>query len=365
MNTNHCCLLLCCLAGWATAATSLQGQAFPSSNSRFSGLSSKSKSDATNTVLTIEISGDAIESPGTQQRWMQMLQKVGADRVVSRTRRTGAAKVEESEAGGIRRINVQGFLAAGRLTLPGGKFRISDKAKIRDLLQKFRDDGKETTLAEKFDFGLTVTQLVELSKTLAEPVEGSTKGKPIAEVASEITKNTGIVFVRQGLARAALASDELVTQEFEGMAMGTALAAIIKPFGLALEPTRKQGQSVQIHIKPARESKQSWPVGRKPKQAPVMVAPQLFQKMPIGIKNFPLDKVLNVFEKKAQMPIIFDKQALAREGIDVSKTKVSINHKDGVLVSMIGRLLRQSKPKMAYELRADDAGQTFLWITVK
>jgi hypothetical protein len=364
MNTLYCGLLLCCFFASATSA-SVQAQAFPSSNPRFGRSLSKPKSDKLPTVLTIEISSDALESPGTQQRWMRMLQEVGADRVVAKTRRTGTAKVDETETNGIRRINVQGFLAADRLTLPGGKFRISDTGKIRDLLQKFRDDGKETTLAEKFNFGLTVSQLVSLSEKLAKPVEGSTKDKPISEVAAEITQSTGIIFVREGRARAVLASDERVSQEYEGMAIGTALAAMIKPFGLVLEPAREQGQAVQVHFKAARDSKESWPVGRKPKQSPVMVAPKLFQKMPIGIKNFPLDKVLNAFQKKAQMPMIFDDEVLAREGIDVAKTKVSINHKDGVLASMISRLLRQSKPKMAYELRADDAGQVFLWITVK
>lgn len=364
MITLFCRLLICCLLILA-ASLEMQAQTFPSSNSQFGRSSSKQKPDKIQSVLTIEISSDALESPGTQQRWMRMLQEVGADRVVSKTRRTGTAKVDETETNGIRRINVRGFLAAGRLTLPGGKFRISDKNKIRDLLQKFRDDGKETTLAEKFNFGLTVSQLVSLSEKLAEPVEGSTKGRPISEVAADITKNTGVVFVREGRARAVLASDEKVTQEFEGMAIGTALAAMTKPFGLVLEPAREQGQAVQVHFKSARDSKESWPVGRKPKQAPVMVAPGLFQKMPIGIKNFPLDKVLDAFQKKAKMSFVYDQEVLAREGIDVAKTKVSINHKDGVLASMIRRLLRQSKPKMTYELRADDAGQVFLWITVK
>ena len=358
-------LLICCLMALLPPLSNTSAQTFPSDAARLGNAPLAAKSDATDTVLTIEISSDALESPGTQQRWMQMLQKVGADRVVSKTRRQGTAKVEENSVGNIRTIRVFGFLAAGRLTLPGGKFRITDTGRIRDLLQKFRDDGKETTLAEKFDFGLTVSQLVALSEKLAKPVDFSTQGKPLADVAGTMINGSGIKVVRDRRAKASLASDELVTQEFEGMAIGTALAAVTKPYGLVLEPGRKQGEAVEIQIKSAQDSNESWPIGRKPKQAPVMVAPKLFQKMPIGIKNFPLDKVLAAFQKKAQMPIIFDREVLARKGIDVAKTKVSINHKDGVLALMISRLLRQSKPKMSYELRVDDAGKTFLWITVK
>jgi len=88
--------------------------------------------------------------------------------------------------------------------------------------------------------------------------------------------------------------------------------------------------------------------------------------MPIGIKNYPLDKVMDAVQRKAQIPFIYDEQVLASEGIDVAKTNVSISNKNGVLMVMINRLLRQTKPRrLSGELRVDDGGKTFLWITVK
>ena len=88
--------------------------------------------------------------------------------------------------------------------------------------------------------------------------------------------------------------------------------------------------------------------------------------MPIGIKNYPLDKVMEAVQKKAEIPFIYDEQVIASEGIDVANTKVSISNKNGVLMVMIGKLLRQTKPRrLSQEIRIDDAGKTFLWITVK
>ena len=316
--------------------------------------------------MILEISGNSSTAPGTQQRWMQMLQKVGADRVSSKTLSGGVAGVEESSSGGTRLIKVRGFLEGSKLELPGGSYRLRDTARIRDLLQKFRDDGMETTLSEKHDFGLTANQLVDLAEKFAKPVAEPTKGKPFVKVIDSIASQTGVRFVRDASARAALAGQEKVSQEFQGMSSGTALAAMVKPLGLVLEPNRKQGQQVQVHIKRAEAGKQSWPAGRDPEQAPVMVEPNMFQKMPIGIKNYPLDKVMAAVQQKAKIPFIYDEQVIAAEEIDVAGTKVSISNKNGILMVMIGKLLRQTKPRrLSSELRVDDAGKPFLWITVK
>ena len=92
----------------------------------------------------------------------------------------------------------------------------------------------------------------------------------------------------------------------------------------------------------------------------------MFQKLPIGIKNYPLDKVMTAFQQKAKIPFVYDDQVIAAEGIDVSKTLVSINNKNGVLMVMIKKLLRQTEPKrLSGKLRVDDAGKAFLWITAK
>ena len=349
-------LLGIALAALALPTHSLLGQSF----------SRSAQTPAQKPVVVLEISSNSSAGLGAQQRWMKMLQKVGADRVSSKTLPQGAAGVEESELGGTRVIKVRGFLEDGKLVLPSGSYRLSDSTKIRDLLQKFRDDGTDTTLAEKHDFGLTREQLIDLATQFAKPIAEPTKGKPFLATVDAIASQTGVPFVRDSNARAALASQENVTQEFQGMASGTALAAMMKPLGLVLEPSRQQGEQVKVHLKRAQDSKQSWPVGRDPENAPVMAEPKLFAKMPIGIKNFPLDKVMEAVQKKAGIPFVYDEQVIAAEGIDVAKTKVSISNKNGILMVMIGKLLRQTAPKrLSQEIRIDDAGQTFLWITAK
>ena len=98
----------------------------------------------------------------------------------------------------------------------------------------------------------------------------------------------------------------------------------------------------------------------------MLVEPGMFQKLPIGIKDFPLDKVMVAFQQKAKIPFVYDDQVIAAEGIEVAKTLVSISHKNGVLMVMINKLLRETEPKrLSGKLRVDDAGKAFLWITAR
>lgn len=364
MIFSHQTGFLKCLAAFALIG--LAASAFTPESVHGQSLSRSPQTPAKKALLTLEIFASHTGGFGAQQRWMKMLQDVGADRVSSKTSASGAAAVEESEVGGTRLIKVRGFLEDGKLVLPSGRYRLSDTAKIRDVLQKFRDDGKDTTLAEKHDFGLTRNQLIDIATKFAKPVAEPTKGKSLLAVVDTIAGQTGVPFVRDSNARAALSGQETVTQEFQGMASGTALAALMKPLGLVVEPSRQQGQQVKAHLKRAQDSKQAWPVGREPERIPGMAEPKLFVKMPIGIKNYRLDKVMDAVQKKAGIPFIYDEQVIASEGIDVSKTVVSINSKNSVLMVVIGKLLRQTKPRrLSQEIRVDDAGKTFLWITVK
>ena len=317
------------------------------------------------TVLTVEISANPMAAAGSQQQWMKTLQAVGADRVRSQTTRSGKASVDEIEVDGVRMIKVSGFIDAGKLVLPGGKFRITDRKRISDLLQKFRDDGSETTLAPKHAFGLTADEIKSLNKKLSTPVAESTKGKPVADVIHTMTAGLGVNFVRDAAATSAMRRGATVENELQGLSTGTALAAIVKPLGLVIQPQRKQGQAVQVDLRSAIKSKESWPIGWELSTAPVLIEPKLFDKMPIKIKNFPLDKVLEALQKKVDTPFVLDYETMQREGIDLAKTKVSLEHKNGTIKVIMGKLLRQTKPRMSEELRIDENGKPFLWITAK
>ena len=109
-------------------------------------------------VIYLEISADARARVGAQQQWLEMLQGGGADRGVARTLRDGRVGIEETDMTNATVIKVSGVIAGNRLKLPGGSFSIRDKAGIRELLTRLRDDGAQVAMAEKKAFGLTSEQ---------------------------------------------------------------------------------------------------------------------------------------------------------------------------------------------------------------
>lgn len=73
-------------------------------------------------IIYLEISADARARVGAQQQWLEMLQGVGADRVVSRTLKDGRVGIEETDMTSATVVKVTGVIAGDRLKLPGGKF---------------------------------------------------------------------------------------------------------------------------------------------------------------------------------------------------------------------------------------------------
>ena len=316
-------------------------------------------------MVFLTIHSDTKAIVGTQQAWIEMLQDVGADRVSSKTANSGNPTVEETETATSIIISIKGYVVGTKLHLPGGKFLIRDKAKIEAFIQKLRDDGARVGLAEKKAFGLTSEQLVGLHQKFAQVVDFDTKDKKVGEVISTLVTNTGLKFSVDDAARAAVNGDEVVTEELNGMSTGMALATIVRPLGLVIEPKREQGKALEIHIVDSRNSQENWPIGWPIEEPPVIAEPKLFTKIPIEIRNFALSKVLGALQKRADVPFFYDQNSMAREGIELDEIQVTLSKKKISLMGAVSNLLKQTKPKMSYEIRLDENGKAFLWISVR
>ena len=262
-------------------------------------------------------------------------------------------------------LQVTGIVERNKLHLPGGSFAITDKAGIRALLKRLRDDGAEVALAEKKAFGLTAEQLVALHDTLSKKVEFKTAGLKSGDVIKKIAGKTGLSFEFDAAARAAMGGEEKVADEVNGISTGTALATILRPHGLVLEPQRRQGQKLTMRIIDSRSSKENWPIGWPIERVPVQVVPGMFDTLPIEIRGFPMKTALDAIQKRAEIPYFYDLNALAREGIELDKVKVDLSSKKISLMAATSKLLRQSKPQLWEEVRVDEKGTPFLWITTR
>ncbi len=242
---------------------------------------------------------------------------------------------------------------------------MKDKQGIRDYIQKIRDDGSKVALAEKKAFGLTSEQLVGVSQEFMAVVESSTKGVATGSAVKEMLGQLKVPVAFDAAARRALAGGTKVNDELQGLSIGTAISAAIRPLGLILVPKREQGKTLVIQIVDSQSSKENWPVGWPIEKPLDQIAPKLFDKLNnVEIRGFALQSILDRFETRMEVPFIYDQNTMAREGIELETTKVTLIKKKTSYMVALTKLLSQTKPQMKQELRVDENGKPFLWISV-
>ncbi len=312
----------------------------------------------------IEISAGDRAAVRSQQKWMEVLSEVGADRVRSRTSgASGRVEIKESETSLGVLVKVFGRIDRNRLELPGATFGMADRQALEQYVQQLRDDGAGVALAEKKAFGLTSQQLVALSESLAVPLDMETKNRPASEFVDVARRQVSFEFVLDKASRRAIGREEAFPDELQGMSVGTSLAAALRPLGLVLVPRRQPGQETALHLVDAAKAEEYWPVGWPATTVPKRTVPALFDKNALEIRDFPLDKVLSAIQAKSGVPMLLDYKAIAAAGIDLATTKVTFVGNRSSYGFGLRKVLGQTEPRMTYEIRVDDAGRPFLWLT--
>ena len=327
------------------------------------GFLTADQANAQRRYIELEIATSPQAPIGSQQSWTELLNDVGVDRVRIRTSGSAKVKVTESESGGTKRIKILGAVQDRKLILPGKSFSVRDKALLRDYIQQLRDDGADVALADKKAFGLTSQQLFDLNALLSQKLEFTTKGQTATEVLQEVRKLLPIDFETDLAAKQALKRSEPILDELEGLSIGTALAAVMRPLGLVVAPTRDRGAEPRLLITDFRKAEEHWPVGWPAQDIPKRTVPEMLGTFPIEVRDFPLNKVIEAIQAKGKVPMLLDHNSIARAGIDLSTSQVTLIKKNASYLNALGKVLNQTKPRMKYEIRADENGKSFLWLT--
>ena len=298
------------------------------------------------------------------RRWIQTLDKAGITGVRIRGGNVGdRVQVEPLGTPQSPSYKVTGILTLDeKLLLPGGKFTANDVGGISRWLAKLKEGGEEGLTAKTGAFGLTAEQLLATHEGLSGKVGFATKGMPPRQLVEKLTGALTLKLSVDPSAIRALEACDPVADELQGLSQGTALAAAIRPAGLALVPVKEGGQ-VQLRITDSRRTKEAWPVGwpLSVKSSPRDAAPELFKFIPVEINDTPLGEALTAIGGRVKVPLVFDYVALARQRVDLNETKVNYPKGKTYYGKILDKLLFQAKLK--YELRLDEANQPFLWIT--
>lgn len=316
-----------------------------------------------NRLVELEIYSTPTTPTTTQHQWLETLSEVGADRVSAKTARKPSPSVQETTYGGSKVILVKGVINNRKIKLPKKSFSITDKRGIKDYLQRLRADGAKTTLAEKKAFGLTSEQLVNVHSSLTGVVANSTQGTESGALLNQLTRSLPLKTNLSPPARSALISDQNVTNEYKGLSRGTALSIELRRQNLVLRPAPKQGRGVELEIVTSSQAPESWPQGWPPKAAPVTTFPKLFEVTALQLNNIQLDSVLSAISRRLKIEFIVDPAAWKSKPVDLSTVKVTFNKPRASYSAAIGNILSQSKPQLRHEIRVDENGEPFIWIT--
>jgi hypothetical protein len=311
--------------------------------------------------VDLELAMDSAMVPTEARAWSEMLGQAGFSSVRIRgVKASEEPAIQTSGNESAPSYRVTGVLTSdNQLLLPKGRFNLSDRGRIEQWLRKLRDGGEEGVTVKPAAFGLLPRQLVAVHEALATPVKFSTAGRQPREVAKQIADGLTLKFISDAASQQALAVDEPVADELQGLSSGTVLAAVLRPLGLVLAP-EIAGSEVRLRIGGGKTMKEHWPVGGPPKGNPRETLPDLFKYLKIEIDKTPLSESLTAIGERLKTPLLIDRNALARSQIDLS-TNVALPEMNTYYLHALDRLLFQAKLKC--ELRIDEADKPFLWVT--
>lgn len=294
------------------------------------------------------------------QTWARALGEAGITRVQIRQ-----ARADDHPA--IHRMGqteppvyvVTGILTADEVLLPGARFRMGEVRGLARWLEELAVQGPPDQRPPKAAFGLVATQFQQIYEDLTRPVGWTTRGLDRVDAVRRIGQKLQFPFQPAPDRLPGLAGDK-VSEELTTFSSGTALAYLLRPAGYALVP-RCEADRIYYALERMRPGMDIWPVGWPPEKLPKDILPQLFEFLDVHLEKVSATEALRAIADRLKVPYLLDYNALARHGIEPEKTAVSIPTSRTYYSKVLDRVLFQAGLK--YELRLDEAGQPFLWIT--
>jgi hypothetical protein len=316
---------------------------------------------AADAPVRIELLTDPRAAADMQQRWARALADLGVSGVRIRPGRPGEAlEIQNRGTEQAPSYVVVGALTTrGAIQLPGATFSLDQQGKLKDWLSRLSKSGPDPEAAKPGPFGLLPKQRAAVDEQLAVRTGFSTKGVAASDFVERLSGRLKLTISSDAAARFELAAGEKVHDELAELSAGTALAAALRPSGLTFRP-QASGDRIELVIRLGRREKELWPIGWRPEQAPGRLIPALAELTNVEIEETPLSDVLPAVEARLKAPLLFDHNALARHRIDSSKITVRIPRERMVYGQAVRKIL---EPDLKYEVRVDEVGKPFLWIT--
>lgn len=209
-------------------------------------------------------------------------------------------------------------------------------------------------------FGLPKSQFDQITVDLSQPVGFSTLGKPRREVLEGLAKRTVYpVWLTPEVLKSA--GDEEMKAELAELSVGTAISYTLRTFNMGFEPKLEPQDKYRYKIIPLSPNVKTWPVGWKAEKPNRELVPKMFEFLNANVEGVPISQVLDVVSKRLGTPFLFDPLSLKKHELNPETALVTSPSKRTSYAVLLRHVLFQAK--MESELRVDDEGKPFFWIT--
>ncbi len=326
--------------------------------------------------IRLEIFCDGTLQPIEAQEWGSALNSAGFQRAQIR----GG---DSSDALDIRELGTHSYLVSGmlmrngQLLLPGNaRFSISRVREIKPYLEKqialMREEQtlesasvpeKESALRVNSSSGYAFDGGEEqefLFRDLAEPVGFRTKGISRKKVIQKLANRfrSPIRFPKSIWKK--FDESDLVTEELEKVARGTAFVYVLRYLGYCLVPEEDENGKYFLRVVSAEkaDSDQILPVGYSVENPSVSTLHERFQA---NVDGATVALVLDSLQKRLEIPFLFDFNSMAGLGIELEEVVVRQKPAKLSYRQLLDAVLYQAQMKR--EVRTDESGNIFFWMT--
>ncbi len=345
---------------------------------------------------SVEITSLAGPHGTAPQEWLQRLAEAGAGptRIVSGGK--GEPRLEElgKTPSGASLVKVYAVLTReGLLVLPGSngpeRFRASDRSKLKEYFDRIASRGVEAVTVPRGKYGLTEAEFTDLFTRLQKPMPTLPDGATIADAIDAAERAARVTIEIDVPVRDVLRTKSEVAASIDGLSVGTALAAVLKQEGLALQPqaaalgepstqiggvnhtrrtppTRVGGSPTILRVAELRDAQEAWPAGYDAEGTPTQTAPGLMKFLTVEVEGYTLAEAYEAIGPRVKwkdkpLPIVWDHFALRASAINPATVEVRFPKKRTFYKSLLDSLASQARLKL--DLRVDEAGTPFLWLT--
>lgn len=303
------------------------------------------------------------------QKWGRAFQDLGYAVRFREGRAGERTRIEDLERSGGRTSLIVGILEQdGQILIVRERYQLAEAAKFQELAEQVRRYGAAGPPASSPRWGMSEEQFAAVAQLLSTPVSETVSVDSASGIVHSLQLPTifqvKVTDAAREHERSLKKTSELDGVNLKSMSKGTAMALALSQLGLGFRVmSGKAAGDYVIEIDRGDESTNLWPVGWKTKEQANVAVPALYKAIPVSAEDFQLTALIDVLSSKLQVPHFYSAASLRAAGIFPAEIRYS--RKPDKISPMKLMQLLGDRYQMGLDIRADENGRCFLWITTR